>query len=261
LRRESDLQLSNEGLEIVDMTEVSDDKILVTAKCKSKLILFDSKTETVLSEIVLKDKPRLICMVDTNQVATTLANKKLQFLNIKDSKLIIDSILDLDVYVLGIAEYKSNLVLSYEDKTIGVKIISKKDGAEIQMLDNTTAGREVFKHPRWITTTSDDSIYVTDWGRHEIIRLDPSLTILQTFSAPILKSPHGIISLNRDQLLVCNKRNDNILLIRPSNNSMTVLLDTQHGIKSPKSLCFSKEQKLYVASAGETTSVLVYKLT
>jgi len=261
LRKEPDLQLGNEQLEIVDMTEVSDDKILLTDKNKRKLILLDTKTDAVLSEIVLKDKPLFICMVDTNQVATTLANRKIQFLNIQDTKLMIDSILDLDVYVMGIDKSLSNLVVAFEDKNIGVKIISKKDGAQIHNLDNTTAGRKVFKHPRWIATTSDDSIYVTDWGTHTIIRLDASLTFIQMFSGAMLNVPCGIIALNRDQLLVCSRDNNSIVLIRPSTNSMTVLLDKQHGIKSPKSLCFSTEQKLYVASTGKTTSVLVYKLT
>jgi len=166
--------------------------------------------------------------------------------------------LKVDVYVMGVAAYNNNLVFAYDPP--GVKMISK-DGAVIHKLDNTTAGREVFKSPRWVATTLD-SIYVTDFGTHTITRLDASLTIVQTFSGPMIKNPHGIMSLNRDQLLVCNKTiNSNIVLIRPSTNSITVLLNKQHGIKSPKSLCFSKQQKLYIAPGGETTSVLVYKLT
>jgi len=148
------------------------------------------------------------------------------------------------------------MVVSYHPP--GVKIISK-DGAVIHKLDNTTAGREVFKNPRWIATPSDDSIYVTDWGTHEITRLNSTLTIIQTFSGPMLNTPHGIIALNRDQLLVCNKNNNNILLIRPSTNSMTVLLDKQHGIEWPQTICFCKEQKkVYV---GQYREILVYQLT
>ena len=259
MRKEPDLQLSNEKIEMGDMIKVSDDKILFMAKTKSKLILLDSKTETVLSEIVLKGKPRFMCMGDANQVATTLSSKKVQFLNIKDDKLIDDSILDVDVHMMGVAAYNNHLVVSYDPP--GVRIISK-GGAVIHKLDNTTTGREVFKNPRYIATTADGSIYVTDWGMNNITRLDSNLTLLQTFSGLIVNGPHGIIALNRDQLLVCNKRNNNILLIRPSTNSMTVLLDKQHGIQKPQSFCFCKKQKkVYVAPIGETTSVLAYKLT
>ena len=178
------MQLGNEELEIVDMTEVSDDKILLTAKHKRKLILLDSKTDTVLSEIVLKDKPRFICMVNPNQVATTLLNKTVKFLNIKDTIVIDDLMLEVDVYVMGVAAYNNNLAFAYDPP--GVKIISK-DGAVIHKLDNTTAGREVFKSPRWVATTLD-SIYVTDFGTHTINRLDASLTIVQTFSGPMIKN-------------------------------------------------------------------------
>ena len=139
---------------------------------------------------------------------------------------------------MGIAAYQNNFVVSFHDPP-GVRIISKDD-AVIHKLDNTTAGREVFKEPRWIATTSDDSIYVTDWGTDEITRLDSSLIILQMFSGSMLSAPHGIISLNRDQLLVCNKFNNNILTLRPSTSNITILLDKQHELENQLSLCFCK---------------------
>jgi len=260
LKRQPDIQLENEKLEIIDMTDVSEDKFLLSAKNKSKLVLLDSKTDKVLSEIILKDKPRFICMVDSQTAATTLVDKKIQFIRVKDNTLEDEALLDVDVDVMGIAAYQNNLVVSFHDPP-GVRIISK-DGAVIHKLDNTTAGREVFKEPRWIATTSDDSIYVTDWGTDEITRLDSSLTILQTFSGSLLNGPFGVIALNRDQLLTCSRRKNSILLIRPGTNSMTVLLDKQHGIEKPRAICFCKEQKkLYIASVGETSSIQVYKLS
>ena len=76
----------------------------------------------------------------------------------------------------------------------------------------------------------------------------------------MLNKPDGTLSLNRDQLRVCNFYNGNILLIRPSTSSMTVLLDKQHGIESPLSIGFCKEwKKLYVAPNGKM--ILVYQLS
>ena len=240
------------------MTNVPGDKSLLTVYNKNKLLLLDNKTNSVLSEIVLKDKPLFICMLDSQQAATSLVNKKIQFIKVKDNTLKVETSLNVNFNVMGIADFLQNFVVSYSFP--GVRIISK-DGIMIHKLENTTAGREVFKNPRYIVTTSDDSIYVTDWGTHEIIKLDSSLTILQTFSGHMLKGPHGIIALNRDQLLVCNKYNHTILMIRPSTNNVTVLLDKQHGLQKPASICYCKEQKkLYVAPGGETTSVLVYRL-
>jgi len=260
MKIQPNVQLGSEKLNIIDMTGVSGNKSLLTVSNKRKLLLLDNKTDTVLSEIVLNAKTRSTCMIDSQQAATALANKKIQFIKVKDNTLEDEKLLDVDVDVMGIVSFKNTIVVSSHNPP-GVRIISK-DGAVIHNMDNTTIGREMFKKPRRITATSDDSIYVADWGTHEITRLDSSLTILQKFCDPLFESPCGIIALNRDQLLVCSFGNNSIVQIRPSTNSMTVLLDKQHGIQKPQSFCFCKKQKkLYVAPGDETTSVLVYKIT
>lgn len=241
------------------MTAVSCDKFLLSSEKKNKLVLFDSKTDKVLSEIVLQNQPRLICMIDSQQAATTLNNKKIQFIKVKDTTLINDGVLDVDVDVRGIATYNNDIVVSSYPPA-GVKIISK-DGAVIHKLDTTAAGGKVFKNPRWIATTSDDFIFVTDWGTNKITRLDSRLSILQTFAWPMLDGPCGILSLNKDQLLVCNMAQDNIVVIEPNNNTMAVILEKQHGVDGPSSICFCNEQKkLYVAPGFDTPTILVYKL-
>ena len=257
LEQRPSIQLGKQTIQ--DMVLVSPNRILLTVPEQSKVILVNTESGQVLSEIVLKEKPKFLCMISENLAATTLSNKTIQFIQVNDTTLMTDSTTNVDVInvVYGIASYSNNLVVSH--KRPGVRIITK-DGRTIRNLDNTTTGREVFKEPRWITTTYDGSIYVTDWGTDEITRMNSSLTILQTFSGDMLKGPHGIISLNKDQLLVCSYRNDTIVLIRPSTNSMTVLLDKQQGIKEPLYICFCKEQKkLYVSPKADT--ILVYKLT
>jgi len=254
LKQQPSIQLDKQ--KINDTVLVSPTKLLLSIFEDKKVVLVDSESHKVLSEIVLQDNPRFICMTSAHLAATTSVNKHIQFLKLHGSSLKTDTTMNVDVDVMGIAAYKNNLVVSYDPP--GVRIISK-DGTLIHKLDNTTAGREVFKNPRWIATTSDDSIYVTDWGTHEITRLDSSLTILQTFSGSMLKAPFGIISLNRDQLLVCSYANNSILLIRPSTNNMTVLLEKQHGIEKPQSICFIKEQKkLYVAPHGK--KILIFQM-
>jgi len=240
------------------MVLVSPNKLLLSIFVDKKVVLVDSASHKVLSEIVLQDNPRYVCMTSAHLAATTLVNKQIQFIKVNGSSLEAETTVNVDVDVIGIAAYQNNLVVSHGSPP-GVKIISQ-DGAVIQKLDNITAGREVFKNPRWIATTSDDSIYVTDWGTNEITRLDSNLTILQTLSCDMLKAPHGIISLNREQLLVCNFDNSSVVLVRPNRNSFTDLLGKQHGIENPYSLCFCKEQKkLYVAPYGD--KVLVFQLS
>jgi len=242
---------------IAHMALVSTNRLLLTVPAQSKVMLVQSKTGQVLSEIVLQNQPGFICMVSANRAATTIFNKTIiQFIQVNERTLETDSTTNVDVNAYGIAPYRNNLVVSYLEPS-GVKIISN-DGETIHKLDNATAGRKVFKNPTWITTTSDGSIYVTEWTSYKIIRLDSSLTVVQTFDDAILVFSRGILSLDKDQLLVGSGKN-HIVLLRPSTNSMTFLLDLHFGIAQNISLCFCKEQKkLYETQFNE---VQVYKLS
>jgi len=268
------MKVNVKNLKMTDMVLMSDNKLLLSDENRSTFTLVDIKSNVVseiklkkkpsfvievVSEIKLKKKPicSFVCKIDYNRAAATHGTEN-QFLKIEGNALRCDTAIpsDDDEYRYGIALQGNHLVVTY-DSPPGVRIIST-DGKIIHKLDNTMAGKELFKQPRWIATTSDGSIYVTDWGTHKITRLDSSLNILQTFSGSLLSGPHGIIALNRDQLLVCNKFNNNILLIRPSTNSMTVLLED--GIEKPQSICFCNEQKkLYIASTDD--KVMVYQLS
>ena len=256
LKQQPNIQLHKHV--ISDMVLVATDQLLLSIREQCKVILVNSESGQVLSEIVLQDTPGYICMTSASQAAATFLNKTIQFVQVNKTTLQTDSITNVDVNAYGIASYRNHLVVSYIHPS-GVKTISK-DGTTIHNLDNTTAGRDVFKLPRCIATTPDGSIYVTDWGTGEITRLDSSLTILQTFSGDMLNDPHGIISLNTDLLIVCSSYDYKVVLIRPSTNRMTVLLDKPSGKDKPRYLCFCKEQKkLYVAPQAD--KILVYKLS
>jgi len=256
LEQRPSMQLGKQ--DFLDMVLASPNTILLTVQKQSKVILVNTESGQVLSEIVLKEKPRFLSMISANLAATTFSNKTIQFIQVNETTLMADSITNVDVKLYGIASYSNNLVVSYHPP--GVRIITKV-GRTIRNLDNTTTGREVFKEPRWITTTYDGSIYVTDWGTHEITRMDSNLTILQTLYGDMLKGPHGIISLNRDHLLVCSFRIDSIVLIRPSNSSMKVLLDKPSGTDRPRYICFCKEQKKLYVAPKHTGTILIYKLS
>jgi len=254
------LTLETETLKVFCMTLVSEDKILFSDAINKKIILFDKCNGKQFSEILLRASPRIIYMVDNSQAVASTSDKYIQWINIPSNVLTTDSEIKVDVEIYGLTCRGDNFVVAHESPP-GVAIIGK-DGKVIHKVDNVISGRKLFENPRCITTPSDGSIYVTDRGTRQIFRFDACLTVLQSFSGELLSYPLGIIYINRDQLLVCNKDDDNIILIRPSSNSMTVLLDKQHGIECPTSLGFCKEQKkLYISSLGQLNSVLVFKLT
>jgi len=253
LKQQPIIQMDKQVIE--DVLLFAANQLLLAVHKQRKVILVDCGSGNVLAELVLQEQPEFLCKINANLAATTFMKNTIQFIKVNKNTLKADSTTNVDFDAYGIAPYRNNIVVS---SSSAVKIISK-DGTPIHMMDNTTAGREVFKNPRWITTTTDGSIYVTDWGTDNITRLDSSLTILQTFSGAILNGPCELRCLNNDQLVVCCYRNNTIVLVRPSTSSMTVLLDKQSGIEGPKYLCFCKEQKkMYVARADK---ILVYKFT
>lgn len=254
------LTLETQNINIFCMTLVSQNTIIFSDGVNVKLILIDKDIGSELSAVTLPECPRVICKIDNKRVVATTSEKSVRFISLNDNALCIDTAFNIDVDIFGIAGLANDFVISHESPA-GVSIISN-EGRQIHTTDNVIAGRHVFKNPRRIATPPDDTIYVTDRGTHEIIRFDASLKILQTFSGDTLRYPVGIIYINTDQLLVCSRNTDNIILIRPSTNSMTVLLDKQHGIYRPTSLGFCKEEKkLFIASHGTINSVLAFKLT
>ena len=101
----------------------------------------------MLSEIALQDQPRIMCKAETHIAAVALVNKRIQFIKLNGSTLKEGLVLNLNIDVYGVAAHNDNRVVSHDPP--GLQIISR-NGAVIHKLDNTTAGREVFKSPRWI---------------------------------------------------------------------------------------------------------------
>ena len=122
----------------------SPNKLLMTIRNGKEVIFVDSKSQQVLSEIALQDKPRFVCMTNVHLAATTMENKQIQFIKVNESTLQKDSTLNVDDEVIGMAVYRNNLVVTYD--LPGVKILSN-NATVIHKLDNTAIGREVFKNP------------------------------------------------------------------------------------------------------------------
>jgi len=260
LKQQLSIQLKIKTCDVSHMVPVSTNNlhVLMSMNEQSKVTLVDIRSGQLLHEIKLQGKPWAVCMTSANLAAITLDNKAIQFMQVNETTLKMDSTMKIDVDVVGIAAHGDNLVMTHAPP--GVRIISK-DGAVIHKLNNELAGREIFKAPLYIATTSDGSIYISDMRFNKVTRLDPSLKILQTFFGPMLNVPRGIISLNRDQLLVCSR--NTIAEIRPSIHSMTDLMRKEERLESPLTLCFfSKQKNICVASATDkgTDRILVYNL-
>ena len=175
-----------------------------------QLFLVDIGTGKQLSEIKMQGSPRQIC------IAAAAPCNQIKFIHVHGSTLTSSSILDVKHSILGIARHDDNIVISTDAPT-GVEMITR-DGTVVQRINNEKAGRKVFEKPLFLTTTSDGSIFVSDWETNTIAKFDLCLNIQQIFLDPMIKHPMGIIAKGQNQILVCSRNNDSIVLMRTTTN-------------------------------------------
>jgi len=149
-------------------------------------------------------------------------------------------------YVLGITSSRNTLVVSYRKKPWLEKV--SMDGKVLQQFD-MKGNPQHFQFPDFMCTTPDGSDMNTD--PKMITQVDASLNIIQTFTSPLLKWPHGITAVRDDQILVCNQENHSIVLLQPSTNTMSTLLGKEDEIERSYSLTYCPYgKKLFVASSS-----------
>jgi len=245
LQRQQDLKVYTCGVDIHDISVVSDTRLLVIVWRERKVRLVDSQTGGTVAHITLERAPLTVCMWDNNTAVVTLSWKgKVQFINIHGDSLTLGQSLKVNKYVWGIARSEVGLVVSYESPPW--LAVLAMNGTVLHRF-TPADGRAVFKWPIFIATSADNMVYVSDVGTSTVTQLDSNLRVTKTFSDPMLKEPWGIISVSADQVLVCSRDNNRILLLCPSSGVITSILGQQDGIERPWALTFSPSQrKLYV---------------
>jgi len=217
------------------------------------------QTGKVLSQLGLEGGPWSVCLVGRDRVAVALLKvQKVQLIKIKGNTLVKDKVLKVSHLVYGITTSGDNLVVTYKEQP-WLEVIST-DGKVLHQF-HSTGKTQHFNEPHFITTSPDGTLWVSDVGNNTIMKMDASLTILQTFTSPLLQWPHGITAVTEDEIIVCSNRNKSLVLLQPSTNTMSTLLGKDDGIESPHSLTyFPQERQIFVASDW-ADSIKVFKFT
>ena len=117
-----------------------------------------------------------------------------------------------------------------------------------------------FKSPFFMCTAPDGSIFISDYHKHTITKVDDPLNVLQTFNSPLLKKPHGITAVTEDHILVGSYWNHRLLLLQPSTNTVTTLLGEDDGIDTPHSLAYCPDLKKVYTAKWNTNIIAVYQV-
>jgi len=249
LHRQQDLKVDTGVWGIFDITVVSDTRLLAAVWGGSRVMLVDSRTGGTVAQLTLQAYPHRVCMWDNNTAVVTLDGQKVQFININGDSLKMGRSFSVNGDVRGVGRSGDRLVVSYLSPS-WLEVLSM-DGRVMRTFSNKAAGRDVFKNPLFITTSTDGMVYVSDGSNSTITQLDMNLRVTRTYSDAMLQAPRGIISVSADQVLVCSRDNHRILLLCTSTGLITSILGQQDGIQEPRALTYSPPQrKLYVVSAA-----------
>jgi len=186
--------------------------------------------------------------------------KKIQFIHVVGDTLTLDRSIDVKESPRNISAYDSSrLVISYDSP--GRVEMMTIDGRVEDEVDNQKAGKHIFHNPYFIATTSSGKIFVSDYGTRMIIQMDRNLRITQTFTSPMLTSPLGIVFVSTDQLLVADRFSHSIVVLNPTNGTVTPLLGQADGIQEPKAVAWCPaSKKLYVGRYGDQTTLSVFEV-
>jgi len=258
LHRQQDLKVDTDGWGIYDITVMSDNRLLVTVNGMKKVMLMDSQTGGTVAQLTLQDYPFTVCMWDNNTAVVTLDGQKVQFISINGDSLKMGKSFSVNGDVCGVGRSGDRLIVMYLSAP-WLEVLSM-DGRVMHTFSNKAAGRDVFKDPYFITTSTDNMVYVSDADTSTITQLDMNLCVTRTYSDAILQAPCEIISVSTDQVLVCSQANHRILLLCLSTGVITSILEQQDGIKTPRALTYSPSQrKLYVVSDGGAGTIQVFQ--
>ena len=244
---------------IGDIAVVSPTEMLICDIDQCKLKLVNNTAGGVVASVSVPGRPRRICLLSEGMAAVSLSGKKVQLIRAGRGSLRLDRVLEVNKEISGISTLDSCLVTSSTDPP-GVTMMSM-DGKVMYTLDKQKAGRQILKTPYFLTGSLDGFIYVTDCDTNKVTKLDNKLNVLKTFTDPSLQDIRGIVSISRDQLLVCGLDNHRIVLLNTRTGNTTDLLGEQDGLKEPWALTYCQSQrKLLVAPYDKTTHIPTYKI-
>jgi len=242
--------------DITDLAVVSPDMLVVSLLRYQCVQLLDSLKGEVVSEVELHTYPWGMCLTDENTAAVHISGK-IQLIQVKDKTLIKGKELTVSGEICEITSCRNYLVVAYRSQP-WLEVISI-DGKVLKQFDN--AKSQLFTESCSMCTTPSGSVFLSDWERNTITKLDAQLNLLQTFTSPLLQRSLGIIAVTEDQILVCSADNHSIVLLQPSTNTMSTLLGGVDGISCPFKLTYCPEKKKFYIATTHYSYIKVYQMS
>ncbi|XP_052781375.1 uncharacterized protein LOC128217945 [Mya arenaria] len=231
---------------LAGMALLPGDRLLLSDCYNHSLKLVDTTNNKLVSQVKLPGNPWDLCLLPGDRAAVTLHwEKKIQFVSTQENVTLQD-VVKVDGECRGIDFCDDNLIVSF--CLPGKVVLMDMKGKVKKRVYNDTSGKPLFQAPSYLTVTRKNQtppvIYVSDRDTHTITKLSFSLEVLQSYKDPILNLPRGMAVVGDNQLLVCDRDNNNILLLDTLTGKITQLLGKGKRIERPYSVAYCPKKKM-----------------
>jgi hypothetical protein len=192
----------NTSCKITGMTLLTPELLIITDFNNNAVKMVDTNSQSVSDQLQLDGIPWDITQVTNTEVAVTLPYKQaMQFISISSNKLIKKHTLKVDGECNGISCFQGKLIVSFCYP------------AKFQILDmngtilKTIDGKNIFQLP-WYITCNKSSIYVSDWDKKTISRLNWQGDVMDSYGD--MSHPMGM-SLSDDGTVFVSDHGRNVI--------------------------------------------------
>ncbi|XP_052779340.1 uncharacterized protein LOC128216726 [Mya arenaria] len=234
------------------VAHLTGDRLLLVDRANYSLKLVDSENNKLVSEVNLPGQPWDLCLLPGDRAAVTLPQvDKIQFVSTQGN-VTLQRAVNVARCCCGIDVCDDNLIVSFANP--GYVVLMDMKGKVKKSVDKDTSGKPLFEYPEYLTVTRVSQtpvIFISDWGTNTISRLSISLEVVQTYQDPILDSPRCLAALGDNQLLVCGRDSNNILLLDTLTGEITQQLGKKEGIEMPYSVAYCSLRKMMFVTCSQ----------
>ncbi|XP_052817964.1 uncharacterized protein LOC128243987 [Mya arenaria] len=224
---------------LASMLLLPGDRLLLSDGHNDNVKLVDLKSSSLVSQITLPGWPCGMCLLPEDRVAVGFRSGSISFLDTQGQISLAKSI-KVDVECRGVGYYNDSIIVLYLSGNMEKRNMK---GKLLKMVSNQ------FEYACNLTVVSEGErafIYVSDYCKHTITKLDMDLNILKTFQDPALRSPMGTTAVG-NKLLICGVQSNNIMCLDLPSGQMTQLLGEKNRLMAPRCVCYKKQQnKLFI---------------